>query len=164
MKEVIIDPKHTAILAIDLQQGYCSPHGKMSKLGFDVKHFPHLIKKIERFLIFARTLSVPIIFTRMIEDPAYMAENARLKFVLLKNTVITSPKTKEFIGTLKNLGLTSHVLIITEQVSEELYLASRNLHWVDVRDVMAVDPVSLVRFEKVVITVPALKQFEEMLG
>lgn len=86
------------------------------------------------------------------------------RLVVLDSFPITSPKTREFVGALKNLGLTSDVLIITEQVSEELYLASRNLHWVDVRDVIAIDPVSLVRFEKVLITGPALKQLEEMLG
>jgi len=49
-------------------------------------------------------------------------------------------------------------------VSENLYLASRNLHKVDVRDVQGVDPVSLIRPEKVVVTVSALKKFEEILG
>ena len=56
------------------------------------------------------------------------------------------------------------VLIVTEEVSENLYLASRNLHKVDVRDVDGVDPVSLIRFEKVLVTVPALKKIEEMLA
>jgi large subunit ribosomal protein L4 len=58
----------------------------------------------------------------------------------------------------------SEALIVTEEMSENLFLASRNLHKVDVRDVQGVDPVSLIRFEKVVITVPALKKFEEILG
>ncbi len=45
-----------------------------------------------------------------------------------------------------------------------LYLASRNLHQVDVRDVDGVDPVSLIAFEKVMMTVDAVKKFEEALA
>ncbi|WP_082872194.1 50S ribosomal protein L4, partial [Oleiphilus sp. HI0117] len=45
-----------------------------------------------------------------------------------------------------------------------LYLASRNIPKVDVRDAESVDPVSLVGFDKVVVTVSALKKIEEMLG
>ena len=47
---------------------------------------------------------------------------------------------------------------------ENLYLAARNLHKVDVRDVDGVDPVSLIAYDKVVVTVDAVKKFEEMLG
>jgi large subunit ribosomal protein L4 len=53
---------------------------------------------------------------------------------------------------------------VTEVVSENLYLSSRNLHKVDVRDAAAVDPVSLIKFEKVLVTVSALKKFEEILA
>ena len=49
-------------------------------------------------------------------------------------------------------------------MSENVYLASRNLYRVDARDVQAVDPVALVGAEKVVITVPALKKLEETLA
>ena len=55
-------------------------------------------------------------------------------------------------------------LIVTEEVTGNLYLAARNLHDVDVRDVSGVDPVSLIGYEKVLITVAALKKFEELLG
>jgi large subunit ribosomal protein L4 len=50
------------------------------------------------------------------------------------------------------------------EVGENLYLAARNLHKVDVRDVDGVDPVSLIGYEKVMVTVEAVKKFEEMLG
>jgi large subunit ribosomal protein L4 len=55
------------------------------------------------------------------------------------------------------------VLIVTEEVNQNLYLASRNLHKVSVSDVAAVNPVSLVGSEKVLVTVSALKKIEEML-
>jgi len=55
-------------------------------------------------------------------------------------------------------------LIVTEDVDTNLYLSSRNLHKTDVRDVHSADPVSLLAFEKVIITVAALKKFDEVLG
>ena len=55
-------------------------------------------------------------------------------------------------------------LLVSEEVSENLYLASRNLHKVAAVDVEGVDPVSLIAADKVIITVSALKKFEEMLG
>jgi hypothetical protein len=57
-----------------------------------------------------------------------------------------------------------NVLIVASEVDKNLYLAARNLHKVDVRDVHGVDPVSLVAFDKVMVTVDAVKKFEEMLG
>jgi large subunit ribosomal protein L4 len=64
---------------------------------------------------------------------------------------------------LGQLGL-NNVLIVTEEVDRNLYLSSRNLHKVDVRDVLGIDPVSLIGSEKVLVTVPALKKVEEMLA
>ncbi len=55
-------------------------------------------------------------------------------------------------------------LIITANVDENLFLAARNLYKVDVRDVQGIDPVSLIAFDKVVVTVNAVKQIEEMLA
>ena len=67
------------------------------------------------------------------------------------------------MGALSGYGLQG-ALIVSDEVSANVYLASRNLHKVDVRDVEGVDPVSLISFDKVIMTVPALKKFEEMLG
>jgi large subunit ribosomal protein L4 len=55
-------------------------------------------------------------------------------------------------------------LIVAAEVDENLFLSARNLPRVDVRDVDGVDPVSLIAFEKVLITVPALKKLEEALA
>ena len=56
------------------------------------------------------------------------------------------------------------MLIVTEEVDENLYLASRNVKGVDVRDVQGVDPVSLISHDKVLVTVGALKKLEEALA
>ena len=67
------------------------------------------------------------------------------------------------VGKLKEFDL-ENVLIVAESVEQNLYLAARNLHKVDVLDASGLDPVSLIGFENVLITVPALKKVEEMLS
>ncbi len=85
------------------------------------------------------------------------------RLIVVENFALEAPKTKSLIKALGDYGL-EDVLIVSEEVSENLYLASRNLHKVDVRDVQGVDPVSLVAFDKVMVTMSALKKIEEMLG
>ena len=85
------------------------------------------------------------------------------RLVVLEDFSVETPKTKELVGKLKELDL-ENVLIVKDEVDENLYLAARNLGQVDVRDVNALDPVSLVRHEKVLITVNAVKQVEAWLS
>ncbi len=84
------------------------------------------------------------------------------RLVVVESFDIDAPKTKVLAAKLKEFNL-SDALIVNSEVSENLYLASRNLHKIDVCDAQAIDPVSLIRFEKVVVTVSALKQLEEAL-
>lgn len=86
------------------------------------------------------------------------------RLMVLPEFGVAAPKTKQLVEKLKTLGLKDNVLIVTEQVDENLYLASRNLANVDVRDVTALDPVSLVGYEKVVMTVPSVRRLEEWLA
>jgi large subunit ribosomal protein L4 len=90
-----------------------------------------------------------------------LARSERL--IIVENFEVAEPKTKLLVKQLTDMGLNS-VLIVTEEVNQNLYLASRNLHKVSVSDVAAVNPVSLVGSEKVLITVSALKKIEEMLS
>lgn len=76
---------------------------------------------------------------------------------------VAQPKTRLLVQQLKALNV-DNVLIIASEVDQNLYLAARNLHQVDVRDVDGVDPVSLVAFDKVMVTVDAVKKFEEALA
>lgn len=85
------------------------------------------------------------------------------RLVVVEELNVDEPKTKLLVKALADYGLEG-ALIVSDEVNENLYLAARNLHKVDVRDVNGVDPVSLVAFDKVVVTVPALKKFEEMLA
>ncbi|WP_432696861.1 50S ribosomal protein L4 [Marinobacterium sp. YM272] len=83
------------------------------------------------------------------------------RLVVVEEFAVEAPKTKPFIAKLKELEL-DNALLITEDVEQNLYLAARNVPHVDVRDAAGIDPVSLVGFEKVLITVPALKKIEEV--
>lgn len=85
------------------------------------------------------------------------------RLLVVEEFAVDQPRTKVLLQALKEYGV-DDVLIVSEALDENLYLAARNLHRVDVRDVSGVDPVSLIAFSKVIITVPALKKFEEMLG
>lgn len=85
------------------------------------------------------------------------------RLVVVEDFAVDEPKTKGLVQKLAQFDL-SDVLIVVEEVTKNLYLAARNLHKVDARDVAGIDPVSLVRFDKVLITVSALKKIEELLG
>ncbi|HLU18342.1 MAG TPA: 50S ribosomal protein L4 [Pusillimonas sp.] len=76
---------------------------------------------------------------------------------------LDSPKTKQAAAKLKGMGLDS-VLIITDALDENVYLATRNLPHVAVVEPRYADPLSLIHYKKVLITKPAIAQLEEMLG
>ncbi len=86
------------------------------------------------------------------------------RLVIVEDLVIDQPKTKAFVGKLKEFGLPSKVLVIADEVEENLYLAARNVPNVEVCDVVGAGPVNLIAYEKVLVTVAALKKFEELLG
>ena len=85
------------------------------------------------------------------------------RLIVVEKFGVDAPKTKALLAQLSTYDLTD-VLIVTPEVDENLFLASRNLYKVDVRDVQGIDPVSLIAFEKVLITADALKQLEEALA
>jgi len=85
------------------------------------------------------------------------------RLIVVEKFAVEAPKTKELVGKLKELDL-KDVLIITEELDENLFLAARNLYKVDVRDVQGIDPVSLIAFDKVLMTADAVKKIEESLA
>ncbi len=85
------------------------------------------------------------------------------RLVLVDEISVSAPRTKELLAKLQGMGL-SNALIVTEAVDENLYLAARNLPHVEVLDTAAIDPVSLIGFDKVVMSVPAAKKLEVELG
>jgi len=85
------------------------------------------------------------------------------RLVAVEEFTVDAPKTKILVNKLNDMDL-NKVLIVTSEVDTNLFLAARNIPNVEVVDVAAASPVSLVAYEKVLVTVPALRQFEEKLG
>ncbi|MGK0498719.1 MAG: large subunit ribosomal protein L4 [Oceanicoccus sp.] len=90
-----------------------------------------------------------------------LTRNERL--IVVDELALKQPKTKALVKVLAGFGADS-ALLVTEDVSTNLYLAARNLHKVSTVDVAGIDPVSMIAADKVFITVSALKKFEELLG
>ena len=85
------------------------------------------------------------------------------RLVIVKDLELEAPKTKLLATKLKELELDS-ALILNEGFDEKVFLAARNLPNVGICDVASMDPVVLMRFEKVLVTLPALKLIEERLS
>ncbi len=85
------------------------------------------------------------------------------RLAVVDDISVEAPKTKLLAQKLKDMGVGS-VLIITEGFDENLYLAARNLSDVLIVEPRYADPLSLVRFDRVLITRPALAKVQEMLG
>ena len=85
------------------------------------------------------------------------------RLVIVEELTLEAPKTRLLAKELKSMEL-DNVLILNEAFDEKLFLAARNLPNVGICDVASMDPVVLIRFEKVLVTLPALKLIEERLS
>ena len=90
--------------------------------------------------------------------------NRQGRLTVVEQFDVDQPKTKAMLSALDTLGLGKRPLIITENGSDNLYLASRNIPYVEIRDVQGLDPASLVGAEHVVLTSEAVKKIEEWLA
>ena len=86
------------------------------------------------------------------------------RLVVVDSFAVTAPRTRELLAKLNDMGLQEQVLIVHDEPDEKLYLAARNLPQVEVIDTAIADPVSLVGFDKILMTAAALRQFEEKLA
>jgi large subunit ribosomal protein L4 len=86
------------------------------------------------------------------------------RLAVIDGITLDAPKTKQFAQKIKGYGRNGTVLVVTDKLDENLFLASRNLQDVLVLETREVDPVSLVRFQNVLVTKAAVSQFEELLG
>jgi large subunit ribosomal protein L4 len=110
-------------------------------------------------------------FSQKMNKKAYRAAMASIlsklaadgRLVVVDTIAVESPKTKAFAAKVKAMGLES-ALIITDTVDENLFLASRNLKNVLVVEPRYADPLSLIFYDKVVVTKAAVAKLEEMLG
>lgn len=96
---------------------------------------------------------IATIFSRLVQDG---------RLVVVDSLVIEAPKTKILAGKLKDMGVTNRVLIISHEIDENLWLSSRNLPNVLLLEPQHADPVSLIRYDRVLMTRDAVKSIEEM--
>ena len=110
-------------------------------------------------------------FTQKLNKKMYRAGMASIlsqlaredRLAVVDSLAVDAPKTRLFAQKIKGMGYDS-VLVITDDLNENVFLASRNLPNVLVLEVNEADPVSLIRFPKVLMTKSAVAKFEEMLG
>jgi len=91
-----------------------------------------------------------------------LARQGRL--MVVEGFDVDAPKTKGLVAKLAELDTGKRTLLVSEEASENLFLAARNIPYVEVRDVQGLDPVSLVGADSVVITTDAIKKIEEWLA
>ena len=111
-------------------------------------------------------------FSHKVNRKMYRAGIASILSQLVRENRLTvidalsldAPKTGQFAKKIKGLGFPGTVLFVTDKLDENLFLASRNLQDVLVLATHEVDPVSLVRFQNVLLTKAAVAQFEELFG
>ena len=90
--------------------------------------------------------------------------NRQGRLVIVDEFTVDAPKTKSLLQKLAAMDIEGSVLIVSHEPDENLFLSARNVHTIDILDTEIADPVSLVGFETVVMTVPALREFEERLS
>ena len=110
-------------------------------------------------------------FTQKLNRKMYRAGMAAIlsqlvredRLAVIEAFSVGEPKTKVLAGKLRDLGM-DHVLILTDALDDNLYLSARNLPNVMVMEARNADPVSLMRYEKVLVTKAAVKHLEEALA
>jgi large subunit ribosomal protein L4 len=89
--------------------------------------------------------------------------NRQQRLIIVDDIAVDAPKTRQMTAKLAELGVHKS-LVVTETGDENLYLSARNLPHVEVTDVAGMNPVNLLRYEHVVLTVGAVRAIEESLG
>ncbi len=86
------------------------------------------------------------------------------RFIVLESFELEKAKTRDLVAKLKVFNIDQKTLIVLDEVNENIYLAARNLHKIELTDVETINPVNLIHYEKVLITASALKKIEELLA
>lgn len=129
-----------------------SPIWRGGGRAFPNKPDENFSQKVNRKMYRAGIASI---FSKLVQD-------GRLKVV--ESLGVDSPRTKILAGKLKNFGISDRVLIIDSVVDDNLWLSARNMHRVLVLEPHQADPVSLVRYDRVLMTREAVKSIEEMFS
>ncbi len=86
------------------------------------------------------------------------------RLVIVEEFLLGAPKTRDLVRKMQDLNVGDKVLVISDNIDRNLLLAARNLHQIHLCEVEQVSPANLIAFDKVLITVNALKQLEDILG
>ncbi|MBU1665686.1 MAG: 50S ribosomal protein L4 [Gammaproteobacteria bacterium] len=127
-----------------------SPIWRGGGRAFPNKPDENFSQKVNRKMFRA---GIATIFSRLAQDG---------RLTVVDSLVVEAPKTKILAGKLKEMGISNRVLIIAHEIDENLWLASRNLPNVLLLEPQHADPVSLIRFDRVLMTRDAVKSIEEM--
>jgi len=127
-----------------------SPIWRGGGRAFPNKPDENFSQKVNRKMYRAGIASI---FSKLVQD-------GRLSVV--ENLGVDAPRTKVLAGKLKNYGISDRVLIIDSVVDDNLWLSARNMHHVLVLEPHQADPVSLVRYDRILMTREAVKSIEEM--
>jgi len=127
-----------------------SPIWRGGGRAFPNKPDENFSQKVNRKMYRAGIASI---FSKLVQD-------GRLS--VIENLAVDAPRTKILAGKLKDYGISDRVLIIDSVVDDNLWLSARNLHQVLVLEPHQADPVSLVRYDRVLMTREAVKTLEEM--
>ncbi|MDO9227285.1 MAG: 50S ribosomal protein L4 [Pseudomonadota bacterium] len=127
-----------------------SPIWRGGGRAFPNKPDENFSQKVNRKMFRA---GIVTIFSRLVQDG---------RLTVVDSLDIEAPKTKILAGKLKDMGITDRVLIIAHEIDENLWLSSRNLPNVLLLEPRHADPISLIRFDRVLMTRDAVKSIEEM--
>ncbi|MDP2832414.1 MAG: 50S ribosomal protein L4 [Pseudomonadota bacterium] len=127
-----------------------SPIWRGGGRAFPNKPDENFSQKVNRKMFRA---GIATIFSRLAQDG---------RLTVVDSLVIEAPKTRILAGKLKEMGISNRVLIIAHEIDENLWLSSRNLPNVLLLEPQHADPVSLIRFDRVLMTRDAVKSIEEM--
>lgn len=111
-------------------------------------------------------------FTQKVNRKMYRAGLASIfsklvsegRLSVVDTLVIDAPKTKLLASKLKGMGISDRVMIVTDNLDDNLWMSSRNLPNVLIVEPRHIDPVSMVRYDRVLMTSAAVKMVEEMLA
>jgi large subunit ribosomal protein L4 len=127
-----------------------SPIWRGGGRAFPNKPDENFTQKVNRKMYRAGIASI---FSKLVQDG---------RLAVVESLGVDSPRTKILAGKLKNYGIVDRVLIIDSVVDDNLWLSARNMHQVLVLEPHQADPVSLVRYDRVLMTRDAVKSIEEM--
>ena len=126
-----------------------SPLWRKGGRAFPNKPTENFTQKVNRKMYRA---GMAVILSQLVRDE---------RLLVVEELSVETPKTKEFSGKVQKMGLNGDVLFLTRELDEKVYLSSRNLPNVLVLETLEINPYSLLRFNKIVLTRDAVSHLEE---